>query len=189
MITEVSQCIQGCLKGERKAQNELYTVFAPKLFAVCMRYAGDMTEAEDILQDGFITIFTRLSSFRGEGSFEGWMKRIIINTALERFRKKRILYLSSETETTGYELTDSNYADLHLDADHLYYLIQKLPEGYRIVFNLFALEGFSHKEISHVLGITESTSKSQLSRARYALQSELKRLSHNEKIKMNGRKS
>lgn len=168
-MENLDEIVKGCIKGQRQAQNDFYKHFARKMYAVCLRYSKDATEAEDILQDGFVKIFSHISSFKNEGSLEGWVRRIIVNTALERFRKKTPLLTSSES----YEkVTDLHYDTIEstISAKELMEIIQKLPPGYRTVFNLYAIEGYSHKEIGEMLGISEGTSKSQLARARGLLQ-------------------
>lgn len=170
---DLDEIIKSCLKGERKSQSLLYHIFCKKMFGVCLRYAKNKEEAEDLLQEGFIKIFTKLHQFENKGSFEGWMRRIIINTILERFRQNNFLYaitnLEAVSEEASYETGFEDFA-----AGDLLNYIQKLPAGYKMVFNLYAIEGYSHKEIAEMLGITEGTSKSQLSRSRELLQKMLK---------------
>ena len=168
MIQE-SDLIQGCLQGNRKMQQELYERFAPKMYAVCLRYAGTATEAEDILQEGFIKVFKKVGSFRNEGSFEGWIRRIFVNTAIEHFRKKAYLQPITEWEETTVEGKYLSILDELAEQD-IIGLIQKLSPGYRTVFNMYVVEGYTHREISELLGISEGTSKSQLSRAKLILQ-------------------
>lgn len=155
-------------------------MYKRKFYAICMRYTHDMAEAEDILQDGFVKIFKSMDSFTRAGSFEGWMKRIIVNTAIEYFRKRTNLYSITEfehAESVSYdEQTIENIA-----AGDILKLIKELPIGYRTVFNLYAIEGFSHKEIGDMLEISEGTSKSQLARARGILQQKVNDLFNNEK--------
>lgn len=164
-----SDLIQGCLQGNRKMQQELYERFAPKMYAVCLRYAGTATEAEDILQEGFIKVFKKVGSFRNEGSFEGWIRRIFVNTAIEHFRKKAYLQPITEWEETTVEGKYLSILDELAEQD-IIGLIQKLSPGYRTVFNMYVVEGYTHREISELLGISEGTSKSQLSRAKLILQ-------------------
>jgi RNA polymerase sigma factor (sigma-70 family) len=155
-------------------------MYKRRFYAICMRYTHDMAEAEDILQDGFVKIFKSIDRFTRAGSFEGWMKRIIVNTAIEYFRKRTNLYSITEfeyAESVSYnEQTIENIA-----AGDILKLIQELPIGYRTVFNLYAIEGFSHKEIGDMLEISEGTSKSQLARARGILQQKVNDLFDNEK--------
>jgi RNA polymerase sigma factor (sigma-70 family) len=161
--------IEGCLQGNRKMQQELYERFAPKMYGVCLRYAGTATEAEDILQEGFIKVFKKMGSFRNEGSFEGWIRRIFVNTAIEHFRKKAYLQPITEWEENTIEGKYLSILDELAEQD-IIGLIQKLSPGYRTVFNMYVVEGYTHREISELLGISEGTSKSQLSRAKLILQ-------------------
>jgi len=167
-ITE-SDLINGCIDGNRRMQEELYRRFSPRMYAVCLRYAGNGEEAQDILQDGFIKVFKKLESFRGDGSFEGWIRRIFVNTAIEHFRRKKYLTPVTEKEENTIE---GNYASAldDLGAKDIMALVQQLSPGYRTVFNMYVVEGYSHKEIGDILGISEGTSKSQLSRAKVILQ-------------------
>ena len=150
-------------------QEELYRRFSPRMYAVCLRYAGSAEEAEDILQEGFIKIFKKLESFRGEGSFEGWIRRIFVNTAIEHFRRKRYLQPVTEKEENTIEGKSLSALDGLAEKDILA-LVRQLSPGYRTVFNMYVVEGYTHKEIGDMLGISEGTSKSQLSRAKVILQ-------------------
>lgn len=150
-------------------QEELYRRFSPRMYAVCLRYAGNAEEAEDILQEGFIKVFKKLGSFRGEGSFEGWVRRVFVNTAIEHFRRKKYLQPVTEKEENTIEGKFLSALDGLAEKDILA-LIKELSPGYRTVFNLYVVEGYSHKEIGDMLGISEGTSKSQLSRAKVILQ-------------------
>lgn len=172
-ITE-SDLIQGCINGERRMQEELYRRFSPKMYAVCLRYAGKTDEAEDILQEGFIKIFKKLSTFRGEGSFEGWIRRIFVNTSIEHFRRKNYLQPVTEKEENTIEGKYLSVLDSLAEKDILG-LIRELSPGYRTVFNMYVVEGYTHKEIGDMLGISEGTSKSQLSRAKVILQDLVKK--------------
>jgi len=159
------------LSGNRRDQELLYRRYAPKLYAVCLQYSGNTEEARDVLQEGYIKIFENLSRFNHDGSFEGWMRKIIVNTALERYRNK--YYLNrvdgiDDIEEPEAEPENEDYAGL--EAYDLLNMIMQLPPKYRMVFNLYALEGYSHKEIGNMLNISEGTSKSNLSRARNILQ-------------------
>jgi RNA polymerase sigma-70 factor (ECF subfamily) len=169
------QIIAGCVRGERKFQELLYHNFSSKMFAVCMRYANDYSSAEDLLQDGFVKVYKNLDKFRSEGSFEGWIRRIFVNNSIEHFRRKANLYVVQETEALTYEYYDDN-ALQKLMKDDLMKVIQSLSVGYRTIFNLYVIEGYSHKEIGDMLNITEGTSKSQLARARYLLQKKVSEL-------------
>jgi len=171
-ITE-RDLIEGCLKGDRRMQELLYQHFAPKMYAVCLRYAGNAEDARDILQDGFVKVFRSLDRYRGEGSFEGWVRRIFVNTAIEHYRKQANLYTVPENQETLIEDKDLSALD-NLAMKDLVALIQQLSPGYRTVFNLYAVEGYTHKEIAELLGISEGTSKSQLARAKAILQNLVK---------------
>ena len=169
------QILAGCIAGRPHYQKLLYNHFAPKMFGICLRYASDYHNAEDILQEGFIKVFNNLHKFRSEGSFEGWLKRIFINTAIEFYRKAfnfSSLTLLDEWRTKS---IDSNAGLQNLATQDLLKVVQKLPPGYRTVFNLYAIEGYSHKEIGEMLNISDGTSKSQLARARHTLKDLLKK--------------
>ena len=155
-------------------QEELYRRFSPRMYAVCLRYAINSEEAEDILQEGFIKIFKKLGSFRSEGSFEGWIRRIFVNTAIEHFRRKRYLQPVTEKEENSVEGSYLSVLDNLAERD-IMKLIQQLSPGYRTVFNMYVVEGYTHKEIGDMLGISEGTSKSQLSRAKVILQQMVKK--------------
>ncbi len=157
------------MKGDRRMQQELYERYAPKMYAVCLRYASNAEEAEDVLQEGFIKIFNKIGSFRGEGSFEGWIRRIFVNTAIEQFRKKTYLKPITETEENTVEGKYLSVLDTLAEKD-IIQLVQQLSPGYRTVFNMYVIEGYTHKQIAELLGISEGTSKSQLSRAKLILQ-------------------
>lgn len=165
--------IEGCRKGDRKSQKELYDRFAPKMMAVCLRYMGDSERAADILQDGFITVYSKLDSFSGEGSFEGWIRRIFVNTALMSLRKNDVLKESDDLETAWGLASESTSALQDLSYKELIRMIAELPPGFRTVFNMYVIEGYSHKEIGEALGISEVTSRSQLTRARKLLQDKI----------------
>ncbi len=150
-------------------QHELYQRFAPKMYGVCLRYAGNAEEAEDILQDGFIKVFNKIDSYRGEGSFEGWIRRIFVNTAIEHFRKRIYLQPITEMEESTIEGKYLSVLDSMAEQD-IIQLVQQLSPGYRTVFNMYVVEGYTHRQIAEALGISEGTSKSQLSRAKQILQ-------------------
>lgn len=160
-----------CLENDRKAQKSLYDRYSRKMMGVCMRYAGDPELAKDMLQDGFIRIFTNLTAFQNSGSFEGWMRRIIVNTCLEHLRKNDVLHNAEDLDQPLGQLYESEYSVVEeLSAQDLMKIIGELPDGFRVVFNMYVIEGYSHKEIAEVLNITESTSRSQLTRAKQLLQ-------------------
>jgi len=163
------QIREGCVKGDVKYQQMLYNMFSSKMFSVCLRYANDYNSAQDLLQEGFVKVFRNIDRFRGDGSFEGWVRRIFVNTAIEHYRKQVKLYAIHDSEARGYEYYEENALETLKQQDILK-IIQKLSDGYRTVFNLYVIEGFSHKEIGELMGISEGTSKSQLARARYLLQ-------------------
>lgn len=167
------ELITGCRKRDGNAQKALYDIYSSKMYGLCHRYLKDAMEAEDVLIVAFTRIFERIDQFKGEGSFEGWIRRIVVNEALTSLRKRRNMYLDAELEEADYQLDYRNLED-HLEAEDLMQLINALPTGYRIVFNMYAIDGYSHKEIADSLGISENTSKSQLSRARTYLQKALK---------------
>lgn len=146
------------------------------MFAVCLRYMGDRMPAEDILQDGFITLFSKLDSYSGEGSFEGWARKIFVNTALMSIRKTDALKLSGDLEEAGNLSSDISTQIQNIGYKEIMKIVMKLPDGYRTVFNMFVVEGFSHKEIAQALNISEVTSRSQLQRARMILQEKIKKL-------------
>ena len=166
--------IDSCIKGDRASQKALYEFLAPRMFPLCIRYVCDRTLAEDVLQDGFVTLFTRLKDFKGEGSFEGWARRIFVTTALMSLRKKDALKMSDDLEMARGLKADTSSQMQNLGYKDLMALITELPPGFRTVFNMYAIEGYSHKEIAEILGITESTSRTQLSRARIWLQNKIK---------------
>ena len=169
-----SDLIRGSIDGDRRLQEELYRRFSPKMYAVCLRYASNADEAQDILQDGFIKVFKKLDSFRGDGSFEGWVRRIFVNTAIEHFRRKKYMQPVTEKEENTIEGKYVSVLDELAERDILE-LVTQLSPGYRTVFNMYVVEGYSHKEIGEMLGISEGTSKSQLSRAKAILQDLVKK--------------
>lgn len=166
--------IDSCIKGDRAAQKALYDRLAPRMFPLCIRYVSDRDLAEDVLQDGFVTLFTRLQDYKGEGSFEGWARRIFVTTALMNLRKKDALKMSDDLEAARGIRTDAPSQLQNLRYKDLMAMITELPPGFRTVFNMYAIEGYSHKEIGEALGISETTSRTQLSRARQWLQNKIK---------------
>jgi len=170
-LPEIKNIINGCLLGNRRDQELLYRRYAAKLYAVCLQYSGNDEEARDILQEGFIKIFENLVHYKYEGSFDGWVRRIVVNTALEKYRSKHNLYRVDDIDQIPEQNAEPDNEDYAgLGARDLMEIIRELPPRYRIVFNLFAIEGYSHKEISDMMSISEGTSKSNLSRARVILQ-------------------
>ena len=161
--------IKKCASGDSLAQKTFYEKFAGKMMGVCLRYAKNYDEAQDVMQDAFIKIFGKLSDYEKKGSLEGWVRRIVVNTALDSYRKNKKHQQNVDVDTVGYLLDSKSYIIEELNANDLLSIIKTLPEGYKMVFNLFAIEGYSHKEIAERLGVTESTSKSQYSRAKKML--------------------
>lgn len=168
--------IKDCLKGNPIAQRKLFEKFAPKMMSVCLRYMKDGQEAEDVLQDGFIKIFQKLNAYENTGSLEGWIRRIIVNTALDQLRRNSKFGYTDDVNEVGYKIENNDFTVEGLMAQDLMKLISQMPEGYKVIFNMFAIEGYSHKEIADLLGITENTSKSQYSRARAHLREKLEKL-------------
>lgn len=167
-ITE-SVLVKACLKGDSRSQEALYKRYSPALYAICMRYAGNEDEAKDMLQDAFIKIFQNLGNFRFEGSFEGWLKRVTTFNCLDHYKKSASKMKMVDIEEV-YDVHVEESVSHKIESKQLYQALQKLPAGYRTVFNLFALEGFGHHEIAEMLGVSENTSKSQLFKARKMLQ-------------------
>lgn len=167
-IQSDSDLIEGSMNGDRHAQELLYNKYSGKMYGVCLRYAGNESDANDILQEGFIKVFKNLSKYRGDGSFEGWIRRIMVNTSIEHFRRKKNTFSITETQERSVEDESLNALD-QLDLKDLLEVINRLPEGYKMVFNMHVVEGYAHKEIAEKLGITEGTSKSQLARAKGVL--------------------
>ena len=169
------ELIKGCIKNDALCQKSLFHRYASSLLGVCMRYARNKEDAEDILQDSFIKIFKKIVQFKGDGSFEGWMRRIVVNTALKKYTVSRYSKEFSVDEVKDSFLPDSNDVPAfnHLTEKDLLLLIHHLPDGYRIIFNLYVIEGFQHDEIANMLGIQPGTSRSQLVKARQMLQREI----------------
>ena len=168
--------IESCIKGDRASQKVLYDRLAPRMFPLCIRYAGDRVLAEDILQDGFVTLFTHLDSYKGQGSFEGWARKIFVTTALMELRRKDALKMSDELDVARGFKAETVSQTQSIGYKELMKLVMSLPPGFRTVFNMYAIEGFSHKEIGDMLGISETTSRTQLSRARSWLQNKIKEI-------------
>jgi RNA polymerase sigma factor (sigma-70 family) len=161
--------VAGCRKGDKNAQKRLFETYSSKMYAICYRYVHRSMEAEDILVTAFTRVFEKIDQFKGEGSLEGWIRRIMVNEALTFLRKNKSVYLETDLEQANHE-PDYQQLENHLQAEDLLAMIGELPQGYKIVFNMYAIDGYSHKEISEQLGISENTSKSQLSRARAHMQ-------------------
>ena len=173
-----------CKKGDRAAQEKLYRLYSPVMLGICLRYAKNRHEAEDIMQEGFIKVFTNLSGFRGEGSFEGWIKRIMVNTSLNNYYKAKKTITDKnfddirETEIVN---EDDSIQDLKYSQSEMLEAIQQLPEGYKQVFNMYVFEKYKHREIADLLDISVNTSKSQLSKARTHLKNTLLQLNKDKK--------
>lgn len=177
-MCKLENILEKCKKRDPKAAEQLYNLFAASMFSLCIRYSRNASEAEDNLQDGFIRVFNSLEQYSGKGSFEGWLKRIFINTALEKYRKSPPLEFMEEVpETNEMMETDSS---IHVPEDILLRFVQELPDRYRLVFNLYAIEEMPHKTIATMTGISEGTSKSNLSRAREILKKRIKEYLENE---------
>ena len=171
-MLEHNELIEACKKGDRVAQKNLYDIFSKKMYMVCLRYTKSQQEAEDVLQESFIKIFKNLNGYRGDSRFSYWVKRIVINTALNSQRKKLYMYPMVDIDEVK-SITGSNKALADFSLEELLKLIRELPTGCQTVFNLFAIEGYSHKEIAEMLEVSEGTSKSQFARARKLLQQKI----------------
>lgn len=165
-----------CVNGNVRAQRMLFDKFARKMLGVCMRYAKSTEQAEDVLQDGFVKVFTKLKDFKHDGSLEGWIRRIMVNTSLDQIRKNGKMLGDTNIDDVGYKIENNAFVFENLMADDLMKMVQAMPEGYKVVFNMFAIEGYSHGEIAETLGISENTSKSQYSRARAYLRERLEKV-------------
>lgn len=173
---QIDQLIKSCIKKDRKAQETLYNLYKNKLFPVCLKYCGSYSEAQDHLHDTFITIFENIKKYRGKGSFEGWMKRITINKAIDNYKKKNTFELADYKAVRLSEDSTIYSDELPLSFDTIMSLIHALPPQYRIIFNLYELDDYPHKEIASRLGISESTSKSNLHRAKALLKEQISNL-------------
>lgn len=172
----LDQLIKDCQQNSIRAQEQLYKLLAPKLFAACLKYSRNRADAEDNLQDGFLLIFQKIGQFQFKGSFEGWAKRVMINNILQRYRSEGIFELVSENIP---DVADVEVDSEGISMDYLVGIIQELPDRYRMVFNLYVIDGYSHKEIAEMLGITDGTSKSNLARARMILKEKIEALQGN----------
>ncbi|MBN8702602.1 MAG: RNA polymerase sigma factor [Bacteroidetes bacterium] len=178
-----TEIIKGCIKHDRQAQKLFYELFYQKMMAVCIRYTKNSEEAKDILHEGFIKVLNSLKSFSSQGSFEGWVRRIVVNTAVDALRKNKQEYLIVSTvnankmgENIAEEETSEDDLLNSISTQQILVALQELTPAYRTVFNLFVIEGYSHKEISDLLGISEGTSKSNLSKAKFNLRKNLTHL-------------
>ena len=167
----LDELIIQCKKQDAKAQGELYKRYSGILFSICLRYSPNYTEAEDSLQDSFLTIFKKVDQFKGKGSFEGWMKRITVNTVLQKYRKQRVFDIAREDQIA--DEIDVDVKDEGIPLDFLLKIIQELPDRYRLVFTMYVMDDYAHKEIAEMLGISDGTSKSNLARARMILKTKI----------------
>jgi RNA polymerase sigma factor (sigma-70 family) len=172
LIDGLESIIKDCIAGKSSARERLYKLLAPQMWPVCLRYAPGADDARDIMQDGFVKVFENIKKYEGRGAFEGWVRRIMVNTALATYRRRNMLYIEHENYPES-ENSDFHALESNLSVKELLAVIQELSPQYRMVFNLYAVEGYSHKEIAEMLGISEGTSKSNLSRAREILQQKL----------------
>lgn len=179
------ELIQTCISGDRLAQHQFYNKYSPMLFSISLRYAKNNTDAEDILQEAFIKIFKYLKDFRSEGSIEGWMRRIIVTTSYNFYKRKNLISNDVEPDHVNVSLTGDHEIVSNMSHEELLKIIQGLPNGYRMVFNLNTIEGYSHKEIGDKMNISVNTSKSQLSRAKSSLQKSILSLFSSEEQKIN----
>ena len=168
-----STLVKECIKGNAKAQRLLFDKFSQKMLGVCLRYTKSQDEAEDALQEGFVKAFSKLNDFSNQGSLEGWIRRIMVNTSLDAIRKNTKFMKDVSIDTVDYQIGNEDFIVEGLNAEDLMKLINSMPEGYKVIFNMFAIEGYSHQEISTTLGISESTSKSQYMRAKGYLRNRL----------------
>jgi RNA polymerase sigma factor (sigma-70 family) len=176
-MQEFKDIIDGCIRGERVAQDALYRKFSSLLFGICLRYAGNRMEAQDVLQEVFVKVYHNIASYNHEGSFEGWLRRIAVNTSITNYRKNLKHAFQKDVDDLMKTAEEpASFEDLEFTAEEMMQCIERLPVGYKTVFNLYVIEGFMHKEISDMLGIDVNTSKSQLSRAKSHLQRELKNI-------------
>ena len=162
----LNQLIENCKINDTQAQGELYKLFSSKLFSICLKYSKNYAEAEDNLQDAFLIIFNKIEQYKSKGSFEGWLKRVTINTVLQKYRTQKVFDIVNENIIEEVEL---EVDEEHISIDYLLQIIQELPDRYRLVFNLYVLDGYSHKDIADMLEINIGTSKSNLARARQIL--------------------
>ncbi|RWX00017.1 RNA polymerase sigma factor [Flavobacterium cerinum] len=172
----LDQLIQDCQKNSIRAQEQLYKLLAPKLFSACLKYSRNRADAEDNLQDGFLLIFQKIGQFHFKGSFEGWAKRVMINNVLQRYRSEGVFELVTENMP---DVIDVEIESESISMEYLVSIIQELPDRYRMVFNLYVIDGYSHKEIAEMLSITDGTSKSNLARARMILKEKIEALQGN----------
>ncbi len=188
LFSQEAQLVKALRKEDPKAQRQLYDKYSHRMLALCFRYVCDEMAAEDVMVEGFLRVFEKISQFNSEGSFEGWIRRIMVNESLGYLRKKKRI-LEDNISDEANNIPDYTHADQNLETEELMALIESLPVGYRTVFNLYAIEGYAHIEIAQMLGITESTSKSQLHRARALLQKMVVEWQHDYKKKVDYEKA
>lgn len=182
-LEDLDKLIKDCAAGKQEAQAKLYRMFSPKMYGVCLRYAKNESEAQDCLQEGFMKVFSNIKSFRNEGSVEGWVRRIMVNVSLEKYRKQKMMHPVEDIS----KYDQGNYSDdiiSNISANDLLELIKELPPRYKMVFNLYVMEGMSHQEIAKEMNINEGTSKSNLSRARVILQQKVNLHFGEERVKI-----
>jgi RNA polymerase sigma factor (sigma-70 family) len=181
LMDSEKEILAGCIQGKPAAQRKLFDTYSRLLLGVCNRYAASIEEAEDIMQEGFVKIFLNVKEFKGDGSLVAWMRRIMINTAITHYHKMRKhRYHDDLDEVRESKLEDQDWSEADFTREELYKVIHRMPEGYRMVFNLYAVEGYKHREIAEILNIDENTSKSQYSRARRWLQARLIKIKQSE---------
>lgn len=177
-----NQIIEGCVKCNRKAQKMLFDKYSPVLFAICLRYSKNREEAEDVLQEGFVKIYSNIKQYKGNGSFEGWLKKIMVNTAISNYRNSLKYYYHEEIGDLSEDISDEGEPEYEYSFADLMRIINELPDGYRVIFNMYVIEEYKHKEIAEILDIDVGTSKSQFSRAKKMLQKKLFELSAKRKL-------
>ncbi len=170
--------VEECTKGNAKAQRLLFDKFSKKMLGVCLRYNSSIEEAEDVLQEGFIKVFSKIKDFSNDGSLEGWIRRIMVNTSLDTIRKNVKFLKDTSIDNVDFQIGSNDFIIEQLNANDLLLLINSMPEGYKVIFNMFAIEGYSHNDIATTLGISESTSKSQYLRAKGYLRGKLELIGH-----------
>ncbi len=184
-LEEITKLIEGCINGNRQCQNRLYNLIAPQMFAVCLRYAGNREEAADILQEGFIKVFEHIRQYKHAGSFEGWVRKIMVNCALQKYRNKRHMHAVLDIDTAAVEHMGHEEILSQIGTKELLKMVQQLSPAYRTIFNLYVFEGMKHREIAKHLNISEGTSKSNLSDARASLQKAVHNSIQSAKKKLN----
>ena len=174
----LDEIINNCKQGKHSAQQMLFDYLSPKMMTVCLRYLGNREEAEDVCQISFVKLFKNIHDYNKDGSFEGWVRRIFVNTSLDQIRKNKKTKYDMSVDDVDYKLENNDFTLEHMAAEDILKLVEEMPTGYRTVFNMFAIEGYSHKEIADHLAITENTSKSQFKRARGYLMNSLEKLQY-----------